>query len=159
MLKFFFNKESKIVYVMEALGVIGIFTLIATSWPVGKTIIQLAGFYTFIGLYIFIRIFASLRWYRNAERYEGIELQFKKALVPTSYIMPMFSALLLLGSPAFVLYFADLLLIVIAHVNVILIYFHLRDHESLPVNYFTHNKHLTETSGELFQSYAQSKID
>ena len=142
MLKFFFNKDSKVVLGMEILGVTTLIMLLVTLWPAGKTIPIKIAFILYIVLYIFIRVFASLRWYKDAERYEGIELQFKRAMVPTSYILPLSNILLLIGGPGVLLYFSDFLLIVIAHVNVILIYFHLKDRETLKVNYFTHNKHL-----------------
>lgn len=156
MLKFFFNKESKVVYTMEVLGLVCLILLLTIWWPGGKNFWPQLAFYLFILEYAFIRICAMAKWYdkdgRNTfiltkpykrdTKYEGIELQFKKALVPTSYIMAVFGGLLIAGAPAFVLYIGDFLLAVIAHVNVILIYFHIKDNEPLPVNHFTHNKHL-----------------
>lgn len=159
MLKFFFNKESKVVYAMEALGILVLAALVMTWWPAGKSAAIKTAFYLFVGLYIFIRIFATVRWYKNAARYEGIELQFKKALVPTSYIIPIFGGAVLFGAPPYILYFADLLLIVIAHVNIILIYFHVKDRESLPVNYFTHNKHLTNSDSQVSFNFNKKALD
>jgi hypothetical protein len=148
MLKQLFNKESKVVYAMEIVGIACLAGLVFTWWPSGKSLATQIAFYLFVGLYLFIRVFATVRWYKNAARFEGIESQFKKALVPTSYILALISGLLLIGAPAFILYIADFILLIITHVNVILIYFHIRDRETLPVNYFTHNKHLTDTSDD-----------
>jgi hypothetical protein len=90
--------------------------------------------------YIFIRYCAIARWYADAERFEGIELQFKKALSPTVYI-------LFLGNLSYVLYPHSVILIItaallalIAHVNAILIHLHRKDKDTVPVNYFSHNK-------------------
>lgn len=163
MLKFFFNKESKVVYTMEIVGAVLLITLLVHWWPSGRPIAHQVAFYLFIIEYILIRFCVVVKWYdedgKNAfilplpgtgnrqpgtgkEKYKGIDLQFKKAMVPTSYILALISALLLIGAPAAVLYFADFLLAVIVHVNIILIYFHVKDKETLPVNYFTHNRHL-----------------
>lgn len=145
-------------YAMEVLGAASLLALILKWWPSGRSAPLKICFFLYIFEYLFIRFFASVKCYDSAgmarlqprtfslfpvgKTYEGIELQFKKAMVPTSYIIPIFGLLLLLGTPSFFLYLAVLLLTVIAHVNVILLYFHLKDKETLPVNYFTHNKHL-----------------
>lgn len=163
MLKFFFNKESKVVYAMEALGVIFLIALVVTWWPSGKSVSQQTAFFLYIILYLFMRFCTIAKWYdtngRNTlippalstkhetqdtrhEKHPGIELHFKKVMVPTSYILAIFSLFLLIGAPGFMLYFADFLLVIIAHVNMILIYFHVKDKETVPVNYFSHNKYL-----------------
>lgn len=142
MLKLFFNKKSPVVYAAEAIGVALFVILIVDRWPSEKTIAQQVVFYIYIFEYLFIRLFASIKWYKNAERYEGIELQFKKAMVPASYIIAIFNLILLVNGPVFLLYIAIFLLTIFAHVNVILIYFYIKDKESLPINYFTHGKYL-----------------
>lgn len=161
MLKFFFNKNSKIVYVMEALGIACLVFFLATGRIGSETIPSKILFWFFVLEYLFIRFFASVQWYNNegrkklgfniqnifkghnkGSRYRGIELQFKKALVPTAYIIPVFSILILLTLPISVLYIAVILMAVIIHVNIILIYFYIKDNETLPVNFYTHNKHL-----------------
>lgn len=156
MLKFFFNKESRIVYAMEIAGIACLITLFLSGWTSGKSGVAHAAFYLFVGLYIFIRVFATLNLYSNDGQpllqwctanlfqkriYRGIELQLKKAMVPTSYIIPIFGGMMLAGAPSFVLYIADLLLVVIAHVNIILLYFYIKDKEPSPVNFFTHNNY------------------
>lgn len=144
---------------MYSFEILGILFLVLNILPFGKTKLGSINFILFIFLYLFIRFLSVARWYgadgknvlvpsgwvnpfSSNENFEGIELQFKKAMVPTSYILPFFMFLLLIGAPAFILLFANILLLVIAHVAVILLYFHARDKEALPVNYYTHNKHL-----------------
>ena len=161
MLKFFFNKESWAVYVTEGLGVLTLLALIVSWWPGGQAVIWQILFFLYVLEYLFIRFFSTFRWYdddgRNTFRwqwiwdkkdvsaenkYEGIEVHLKKSMVPPSYILPLFNILLLAGAPGAILIFPVVFLTIIAHVNVILIYFHIKDKETLPVNFFTHNKHL-----------------
>ena len=161
MLKLFFNKDSILVKAAELLGVILLLILIISWWPSGKSIAHQVAFFLFIFEYLAIRFFTLFRWYdadgQNAmiwsiknipkgDDCSGIELHFLKVLVPTAYIVPLVSLLLLLGVPGYLLYFTDFLLAVILHISFILIYFHKKDKETLPVNYFTQNKYPAHTS-------------
>jgi hypothetical protein len=159
-LKFFFNKESKVMYAVEILGILCLLGLIITWWPSGKSTLSKIIFFIFFIEYLFIRFFASIKCYDDEGQkkfnlnieslrlfpfgitYKGIELQLKKAMVPTSYILPLFCGLLLIGAPSWILYIGVLLLAVIIHVSIILLFFYIKDNEKLPVNYFTHNKYL-----------------
>lgn len=163
MLRFFFNRESKVVMAMEIIGLFFLSLIVIEWWSAVKTAGVKTALFLYILIYLIIRAFASLSWYdknglnrlfppklkikapAEGEKYQGIELQFKKAMVPTSYILAIFSGLLLGGAPGWILYIAVFLLIVIVHVNFILLYFHIKDKETLPINYFTHNKHLKTT--------------
>ncbi len=161
MLKLFFNKESRVVLAAECVGILTLIALVVSWWPGGKATIWQLLFFFYIFEYLFIRFFATFRWYDDAgkntfrwqwiwdkkdvsaeNKYEGIELHLKKGLVPTSYLLPLFNILLLIGAPGAILIFPVVLFALIAHVNVILIYFHIKDKETLPVNFFTHNKYL-----------------
>lgn len=159
--KFLFHYTSKFLLLLEAIGVLGLITLIITWWPGNKSIVTNIFFSILFVIYLLIRFFATFEWYNEDGQkgfsfnkrkkvegplnfnYPGIELQFKKALVPTSYILPIFTWLLVIGAPSFLLYIAVILLAIILHVNIILFYFYIRDNGSLPVNHFTHNKHIS----------------
>lgn len=95
-----------------------------------------------IAEYAFIRYCASRRWHRNAPRWSGIEKHFKKALVPTSYIIAILGACLLLFPSALLPAIAAFLLAVVVHVNVILLYFHFRNKDDTPANYYSGGKFL-----------------
>lgn len=95
-----------------------------------------------LAVYAFIRFCATVRWYKGATRYAGIELQFKKALVPTAYIMTVVFALYLVFGWLGFLIAGAFLLAVIAHVDVILLYFHFRDRDPTPVNLYSSGKFL-----------------
>ena len=89
-------------------------------------------------LYIFIRLCATRRWYPSeAPRYSGIELHFKKALVPTGYILAICGLLGLIFSPTPFLIIEIVLLTLIGHVNVILIHLRRKDNDPTPVNAFS----------------------
>lgn len=87
--------------------------------------------------YVFIRYCATRRWYKNAPRYSGIELQFKKSMVPTSYIMPALWITFIPTLSPVPLAAAVLVLAFIAHVNIILLHLHSRDKDPMPVNYLS----------------------
>jgi hypothetical protein len=97
-------------------------------------------------IYAFIRFCASVRWYKDVPRYSGIELQFKKALVPTGYIMAITFALYLVFAWLGFLIIGAFLLAVVAHVDVILLYFHFRDSDKTPVNFYSSGRFQEDTS-------------
>ena len=140
MIGFLFNHRSKTLYIVEALGIIGLAAIawrMTTmecgwlAWLLYALVIILCGF---------VRFCTTKHWYKDAERYEGIELHLKKSLSPTVYIAFLGSLLFIIVPSPVVLGIMVFLLAVIAHVNAILIYLHLRDTQDLPVNYFSGNK-------------------
>lgn len=147
MIVLLFNRFSRAVLAMEALGAIlaavaAAQLFMGAAWGATWGAAAKCLFAAVLILYAFIRICASVRWYKDIPRYSGIELQFKKALVPTSYIMAIACGASLLWPTAAVLAAAALLLAVIAHVNVILIYFHIRDHSRTPINFYSSGRFL-----------------
>lgn len=142
MIKFFFDRKSLVVKLMEISGLIFTAMLFAAGWYKKLLFINKLVFLFYLLEYLFIKACAVIHWYKDAERGEGIELQFIKAVVPTSYILALTGFLLLIGAPVALVYFSAFLLAVIAHVNVILLYLHLKDTDSSPVNYYSHNKYL-----------------
>ncbi|MBI4366760.1 MAG: hypothetical protein HY543_08085 [Deltaproteobacteria bacterium] len=143
MLKLFFNKESPVVYALEAIGLFLLAWFLARgewrawAWP------RLLAGGSAVGCYLFLRWCVLWRWYPRASpggKYLGIALQFKKALVPASYLLALFGILLHVHAPTLLLYAIVFLLIVIAHVNGILLYFHARDRDATPVNYFSRSE-------------------
>jgi len=140
MIAFLFNHRSPTLYVVEALAVIG---LIGVGWRIAFSDLGWLSWLLFaivVALYAFIRFCTSVHWYKDAERYEGIELQFKKAMSPTVYIILLGSILFQIIPSSVDLIVIIFMLGVVAHVNVILLYLHYRDKQELPINYFTKNK-------------------
>jgi len=136
MLKFLFNRFSKVVYAMEILGV-----ALTAAWYWQGPLAKIA-FLIYIVEYLLIRFCATKRWYSQAKRYEGIELQFKKAMIPTSYILAITSGLGFSTGSTIMLWAAIFLFAILLHVNVILLYLHYRDKNSTPVNFYSANKYL-----------------
>jgi hypothetical protein len=153
MLKILFNRESLVVRFLELVGIAGSALFLKRKLP---AVDVTTGFFLFLLVaYLFVRICAWIRWYPKGERPAdgpkriGIEVHFIKALVPTSYILAITSIIVLLDIPYLstsIVIFADLLMLVVAPVNGIQIYFHLRDKDPLPINYFSLNKYLNETA-------------
>jgi bacteriorhodopsin len=140
MMKFLINYRSRFVDVVEVLGIIGLATI---AW---RAIALETGWLTWIFYaiviieYAFIRYCATTRWYDDAERFEGVELQFRKAMIPTAYLLCLGSIIFQISPSATILIALAILFAIIAHVNVILIHLHRRDKDSLPPNYFSHHK-------------------
>jgi len=140
MITFLFNHRSPTLYVVEALGIVGV---AAMAWRMAAKSFGWLGWLLLavaVAIYAFIRFCTTVRWYKDAKRYEGIELQFKKAMSPTVYVILIGSILFQILPSTVVLAVIAFMLAVIGHVNVILLYLHYRDKQELPVNYFTGNK-------------------
>ena len=133
MLKIFFNRFSKIVYAMEIVGVV--LTLLWAFKAPPKILFTL-----YVGGYLLLRVCATWRWHKQAKRYEGIELHFKKVMVLVSYMLPLASGIGLATGSTFLLWTAVILFAAILHVNVILLYLHYKDKNKTPINYFSRNK-------------------
>ena len=145
MLKIFFNRNSRVVRILEVVGVINSVILLKNRLPVIDVAVTLYLF-LFLG-YLFIRICDWIHWYPGEPRGIGIEVHFKGVLVPTSYLLSVTSIFAFLGIPFLstgIILFANLLMLIVIPVNIILIYFHLRDKDPLPINYFSLNKYLRD---------------
>lgn len=148
MLKFLFGRYSRVVRVLEVVGLaVTAFNLSGPlwtrSWQGPDTLVILL-----LLQYGFVRTCRGINWYpeaqyrRTADPELGIEVHFLKALVPTSYILAASSILFCFGLQWTSMILANLMLFVVSGVNGILITFHWRDDRPLPVNYFTRNLYL-----------------
>jgi hypothetical protein len=140
MLKFFFNRDSKAVLVAEMIGVILFAAIFLKGSLAGHGTLFRACFLVYLAAYLFIRFCALWPWYKKFGRVPkdaGVMMQFRKALVSTSYIIAVTNALILVGAPGATLYFSLIVLIGTIHVSCILIYLHLRDKDTTPPNYFS----------------------
>lgn len=140
MIRFLFHHRGRTIDVVEALGVLA---LGAAAWRIAlmgsSTLIWIA-FALVVAEYAFIRYCATVRWYKDAERYDGIELQFKKGMAPTVYVLLLGGLLFQLIPSSIVLLIMIAMLAVVGHVNIILIHLKGKDTQDLPVNYFSNNK-------------------
>lgn len=140
MLRLFFDRFSKIVVMMEITGVIFSALWIAQLREnppplLPKILLALYG-----GEYLILRFCAVWRWHPQARRYEGLELHFKKIMIPTSYILAIFSGVGYFFGVFFHLWPAVALFGVMIYVNLTLLYLHFKDQNKTPVNYFSGNK-------------------
>lgn len=139
---------------VEALGIIFLAALVMSGYSG-------FAFWLFVCEYVFTRIIGMSRFYGNngqkklflfanwrvgleskTVKCEGIELQFRKSMVVGAYMLFIFSGLALLGVGEWAFYIPVLPLSIFVYVNIILLYFYVKDKEKLPVNYYTHNKNL-----------------
>ncbi len=138
MLRFFFNRYSPMVRLMELIGVAAIALIIWRMSGGSLTFAQKLLFYAILLEYAFLRFCTFWRWYpESTPGTYGIGLQFLKAIIPTGYILAVMMWLFVLTESSAVLVITLFLLSVIAHVNVILIYLHFKDGDKTPVNRFS----------------------
>ena len=137
MIRFFFHRFSKVVLVVEFLGALLFGAAAARALTQGCSHLQGILLAAVIALYLFLRFCATKRWYRDAPRWSGIELQFKKAMVPASYTLAVSGTWYWLSPSAWPLFIAAALLVVVAHVNVILLYLHRRDRGATPAGSYS----------------------
>lgn len=130
------HRTSKVALAAEILGT-SLFlicaVLISTS---GSVLTKVLFILSMIG-YSIIRFCASVRWYKGGERYAGIELQFMKSLIPMGYLMTLCGLWYLLLPSAIPFALSSLIIAGLAHVNIILIYLHLKDHSDTPPNCYS----------------------
>lgn len=140
MLKLFFDRFSKIVYFLEILGIVfsigWITKLLQNPISLGVKI----GLALYFFEYLFLRFCATWHWYPRTKRYLGIELQFKKAMIPTSYLLAIASGAGYFWGSTGMVWVAVFLMTLIAHVNVILLTLHFQDSSTTPVNYYSSSK-------------------
>lgn len=152
-MKVLFNRTSRVVRTLE-MG--GVFLSALYLWRTLPSFDVTAGLFCFlVACTLFVRACDLIDWYPRRERLEGepekigIRVHFQKSLVPASYIL-FVTALLALWDIPFVsttiVILADLMMLVIAPVNGIQIYFHLRDKDPLPMNFFSLNQHQYDPS-------------
>lgn len=137
MLKFLFYRFGKTVLVLEIVGALLLAAAAARAQIQGSSLLQAILLGSLVALYLFLRFCATKRWYRDCPRWSGIELQFKKALVPTSYILTLSGAWYWLAPSAWPLFIAAAMLAVVAHVNVILLFLHRRDRGTAPAGAYS----------------------
>jgi len=137
MIKFFFNRFSKAVLLMEIAGIalVSIGSILVFLKGAGTLFIVLLAIVS--AEYAFIRYCTLRRWYASSPRWSGIELHFKKITVATSYILVLLGICILLVPPTIPLIVAAVLLAIIAHINVILLYLRRKDNFPTSANLFS----------------------
>lgn len=140
MLRFFFDRFSKVVMLMEILGVIFSALWLSAVWQNPPPLLPKILLAAYVGEYLVLRFCAVWRWHPEARRYEGLELHFKKIMIPASYILAIFSLVGWLANIFFHLWLADAALGIMIYVNLTLLYLHFKDKNETPINYFSGNK-------------------
>lgn len=140
MLRLFFDRFSKIVIMMEIIGVFFSVLWIAALWQNPPALLPKILAAVYGCEYLVLRFCAIWRWHPEANRYEGLELHFKKVMIPTSYILAIFSGVGYFSGVFFHLWPALALFGVMIYVNLTLLYLHFKDKNKTPVNYFSGGK-------------------
>lgn len=153
MLRILFHRTSPVVRFLEFIGVLNSILYLRKAFPRMDVTTDL--FLFLLATYIFVRLCEMKNWYPQEDRSLhkdpkiGIEVHFQKALVPVSYILAIASFFCLLQIPVLALIIvllADLMMLVVAPVNGILIYFHQKDCDSTPINFFSSNQYLKQAA-------------
>ncbi len=137
MLKFFFGKTSWFVHFLEALGLFLNSTVFYRMIRDDADAFELSAFVAFATLYAFFRFCSTFRFYKNVPKYSGIELHFKKIQVAANYVIAIAGLIGIVHSSATLYIVGAVFLATVAHINVILMFLHFRDKDTLPPNSFT----------------------
>lgn len=130
MLNLLFSRNSKLVYAVEVLGIVAV---IASIFRVGFAAVL------FLLFHLLIRFCAYWKWYKKFNKGNdfGIGAHFQKMVVASSYILFVFGLFGLLAKSSILLYTGAAALLFVLHINVILLYFHFRDKDTTPPNFFS----------------------
>lgn len=143
MLKFFFQRSSPMVHLMNVLAACEAILLLLHG-PLrgagGRGLVS----YFFIFSLIFFNALDWIRWYPGRGEKLGIRIHFKKNIVPISYLCVVVFTLKLGGISEGWILPLILFLLPIYYVSCILLYFHFRDSSELMPSYFSHNFYLKE---------------
>jgi len=139
MLKFWFHRDSPFPRVLEGITLIFTLLILREEYHSPTPFAWLFLLLFLCGLFIWIC--DQKGWYPPEERHLGIAVHFRKARIPTSYILFLTSLLYLMGVHWLVIP-ALFCMGPVVSVNGILIHFYLRDKDSLPINYFSANRYL-----------------
>lgn len=144
MLKFFFNRQSPVVYLLNLMTTIEVLILFLPTKT--KIIYFSIGWQTFFIIFswIFLNIINWIPWYGKLPGKIGIRLHFQKNIIPTVYISTIALSLKLLGVNDVWLTPFAILFLPILYVSFILLYFHFKDDSKIMPSYFTHNFYLKD---------------
>lgn len=142
MLKFFFDRFSKVVTLMEVIGILLTSLMSYQLAFYSSTLLTKILFAIFLSEYLFIRFCTTKRWHKEAKRYEGLELHFKKVMIPTSYLLAFQGVIGLTFHSTILLWLAIPILGFIVYVNATLLYLYAKDKNTTPINYYSHQKYL-----------------
>jgi hypothetical protein len=144
MLKFFFNRNSLMVRLMNAVALLEIVTLGYFSFhPEFRLTLGFNTLFLMTSWLVF-NLIHFIPWYPGQKEKLGIRFHFQKNLVPISYLLVFAFALKLAGVSEWVLLPFTLLFLPIYYVSAILLLFHFRDTSSMTPGYFSHNLYLKE---------------
>jgi hypothetical protein len=144
MFDLFFDRNSRFVRAVEALGVglLIVNTILGRIWTLG--LFSKVLFFLSAGFYVFLRFCHTWNWYRKFELPAdvdatdiGIRIQLKKAMVPTSYLILIINLAVFFKYAFGVLLTASVILAVTAYVNLVLVYLHLKDDDGTPPSFFS----------------------
>lgn len=137
MLKFLFDKDSKLILAVEAVSIFGA-VMIGLAILHGKiNDTSILFFCLNHAIYLFIRYCSFKRWHPNRSRTAGIGLHFKKAIIPTAYILAFTNWLYILNQNSWALFAGTALLLFLVHVNIVLLFIHHRYNDQTPANLFS----------------------
>ncbi len=137
MLKFFFDRFSKVVYLMEMIGVLCTAGWLWKLLHTPNLLMTKILFDIYLLEYLFLKFCDIKRWHPTAGRYDGIALHFRKIMIPTSYILVLTSGIGFLTGSGTLLWAAIPLLGIMTYANATLIYLHHKDKNTTPINYFS----------------------
>lgn len=87
--------------------------------------------------YLFLKFCDTKRWHPQTKRYQGIELHFRKIMIPTSYLFAVTSGIGFFTGSGILLWLAIPILGIMTYSNATLIYLYNKDKNTTPINFFS----------------------
>lgn len=137
MLGFFFNRNSFLPRIMELMGLLGLGLIFWRAAYGQLTFIQIIFAAIITAAYLFLRFCTLWRWYPQDKRSLGIGLHFQRIMMGGSYALAVATWLFILTASALTLAAFVILFAAMCTVNIIVIVFHLKDHDLTPANIYS----------------------
>lgn len=161
MLRFFFNRKSPVVRLVELGGVIGMACFLATdAWWQTWGVFPKIGLGAVLACYLFLRFCGSVRWYPRTDQRSagvplGIEIHCTKMIVAGAYALALAALWLWAGGWPWLLWLLVPALGFPTYVTSMLLWFHCTDRDETPVNFYSHR--LVDASPEMASRQAQGR--
>lgn len=142
MLKFFFYRSSKLVYLMNLLTFLEISWIVYARAHPNRAITLGIGCLFLMCAWLLINLMNWIPWYPKYPGKLGIRLHFQKSVVPMAYLLPVAFLFKIWDLSEWYLLPFVIMMLPILYVNAILLYFHFKDPSDMIPGYFSHNFYL-----------------
>lgn len=139
-----FNTRSWTVIAAEAVGWLAVIALFYGQRWEGLSTFARAALVVAWGGYAVMRFCSLIHWHRDAQRGEGLEQQFIQVGVAAVYGFCIATTAAVSHVASFLIYPVAFVLAGVTAINLTLLYLYHKDKSTVPINFYSHRKHLQE---------------